>query len=397
VIDAEGSQGLLAISAGVREKYTPDVIALADVYDYEMSKEDVDRIFGHSIRFCWGWDEAKFAPPLGYGNGLMVWPYRSSLHWMQDECVRIGDDRTPNLVKDFEDYHRNITSKLPWWREEVTPHVSLRARMFDTFEIFVGLDEKLRNMPNHTDGMILIGDAAGLESTALCDGVPAAWFSADIAADVAIEAIKEGDTSASFLKRYDARIKAHPIIQWSIMSTARHDLRRAQVSHDERELRKCVHTGLGSFTHVSTPLARIILDSIADDPSIITSWILMSFRYYYNWAHERFDGEEGLAEGIQVRLTIGQRIFSKKIEVIDWILERLGAPIKGLASLLAPASAAANPVMKALLPLLEPVYIFLIRLLEPLTDPLSRKLVAFVENADPMIFDVAKRKGDEDE
>src|SRR5450756_2588696 len=84
VIDAEGCQGLLAIKAGIREKYPPDTISLADVYDYEMAKEDVDRIFGHTLRFCWGWDEQRVAPPLGYGNGLMVWPYRNSLHFIQD-------------------------------------------------------------------------------------------------------------------------------------------------------------------------------------------------------------------------------------------------------------------------------------------------------------------------
>jgi flavin-dependent dehydrogenase len=399
VIDAEGSQGLLAISAGVREKYTPDVISLADVYDYEMSKEDVDRIFGHTIRFCWGWDEQRLAPPLGYGNGLMVWPYRSSLHWCQDECVSIADGKTPNLVKDFEDYHRNITSQLPWWQEEVVPRVKLRARMFDTFEIYVGLDDKLRNMPNHTDGMILIGDAAGLESTTLCDGVPAAWFSADIAADVAIEAVKAGDTSARFLRRYDDRIRAHPIIQWSIQSTERHDLRLAQETHDERELKRCIHNGwgLGGFNTISTPLAKIMLDSIAEDPSIITSWVRMYCRYYYNWAHERFDGESGGAERGGRRRTKGERRFKRRTEALDRFLERHEASVKKLAGLLAPASAVANPVMKLLLPLLEPVYRFLIMLLEPLTDRLSKKLVAFVENADPEIFDVAKGEGERDE
>jgi len=115
--------------------------------------------------------------------------------------------KVPSL-KDFDEYHRNITTRVPWWKDDVAPHISLRSRMWDGFEIYVGLDEDLRNMPNHTDGMILIGDAAGLESTELCDGVPAAWFSAEIAADVAIEAIRAGDTSTSFLKRYDERIRA---------------------------------------------------------------------------------------------------------------------------------------------------------------------------------------------
>ena len=58
-------------------------------------------------------------------------------------------------------------------------------------------------MHNYGDGIILIGDAAGLESTELCDGVPAAWFSAEIAAKIAIMAINENDTSAKFLARYN--------------------------------------------------------------------------------------------------------------------------------------------------------------------------------------------------
>ena len=64
IIDAEGSQGLLAIKAGIREKYPPEAISLADTYDYVMAKEDIDKIFGYSCKFCWGWDEQKIAPPL---------------------------------------------------------------------------------------------------------------------------------------------------------------------------------------------------------------------------------------------------------------------------------------------------------------------------------------------
>lgn len=167
VIDAEGSQGLVAIKAGIRKKYPPEAISLADTYDYEMDKSDVDKLFGYSIRFCWGWDEQKIAPPLGHGNGLMVWPYRESVHFMQDHCLRLDGGKVPNLKKRFKEYHDNITTKLPWWREDVAPRCTVRARMWEGFEIYVGLDPELRNMPNHDDGILLIGDAAGLESTEL--------------------------------------------------------------------------------------------------------------------------------------------------------------------------------------------------------------------------------------
>jgi electron transfer flavoprotein-quinone oxidoreductase len=389
LIDAEGCQGLLAIKAGVREKYPPDTISLADVYDYEMPKADVDRVFGYTLWFCWGWDEQKIAPPLGYGNGLMVWPYRQSVHFIQDQCLEADGGKVPSL-KDFDEYHRNITGGLPQWSREVAPHIKLRSRVWDGFEIFVGLDEELRNLPNHADGMILIGDAAGLESTELCDGVPAAWFSADIAADVAIEAIRKGDTSAAALRKYDERIKTHPIIQWSITRTNRHDLRHAQRNHDEKLLKKLVHQGwgLGGFAHVSTPLLRMAFDSISDDPSIITSWIRMFFRYYYNWAHERNDcAEEPHEAGATVTRTTGQRVFKRTLESMDRALGRFGSPVSKAAAFLAPASAAANPTMKVLLPVVEPLYHALMRLLEPVADPLSRKLVDFTRSADPALFD----------
>ena len=64
VINCEGSQGILAIKAGVREKYPPEAISLADTYDYECPREVIDRVFGHTLRFCWGFDEQMIAPPL---------------------------------------------------------------------------------------------------------------------------------------------------------------------------------------------------------------------------------------------------------------------------------------------------------------------------------------------
>jgi flavin-dependent dehydrogenase len=397
VIDAEGSQGLLAIKAGVREKYPPEVISLADVYDYEIDKEELDRIMGHTLRFCWGWDEQKVAPPLGHGNGLMVWPYRNSIHFMQDQCLRLDQGEVPNLKKLFREYHQNITTKLPWWRDVVAPHIKLRARMWEGFEIFVGLNRELREVPGYTDGMILIGDAAGLESTELCDGVPAAWFSADIAADVAIEAVRAGDTSRSFLKRYDDRIRDHPIIQWSITAANRYNLRFAQDHHDLEELKKYIHGGwgLGGFTHMSTPLVKAILRQIKDNPTVITAWIRMYFRYYYNWVYERYDYSEGKPPPGREGLTkprAAQAAFRLSLGLTDFLLNALAPLIKGAAGPLEPLSGLANPAMKLLLPLIEALVKGMVRM-EPLTAPLTERIVDFVRRADPEIFDPPTKGG----
>ena len=376
VINAEGSQGLVAVKSGVRKRYPPETISLADVYDYEMPKDHLDKVFGFSIRFCWGWDEQRCAPPLGHGNGLMVWPYRESIHYMHDQCLRMDSSSVPNLKKLLAEYHGNLTSKLPWWKEDVASHARLRAHMWEGFEIYVGLNQELRSMPNHTDGMILVGDVAGLESTELCDGVPQAWISADIAADVAIEALKANDISRSFLSRYDKRIKAHPILQWSISGTNRFNLRYAQQEHDLKKLKKYIHNGwgLGALTHVSTPLVKTICRHIIVNPLILVKWRKMFYRYYYNWHHARFDYSESPASSGKgfnrgKKYTWFRAWFrSKQIFIIItiplvWIL----------AIVFFPLSITLNPAMKILLPVIEPIYRGLLRMLAPLSGWSSRR------------------------
>ncbi len=385
VINSEGSQGILAVKAGVRGKYPPQAISLADTYDYDCPKEVIDRVFGHTLRFCWGFDEMKIAPPLGHGNGLMSWPYRNSIHWMQDQCLAMGDGQVPNLRRLFDEYHENITTQLPWWRDEIAPSAKLRARMWEGFEIFVGLDDRLRNMPNYTDGMILVGDAAGLESTGLCDGVPTAWFSADIAADVAIEAIRAMDFSAKFLGRYNQRIKAHTIIQWAITNKGRWNLRKAQESHGRKELRARINHqfGPGILTHAGTPLVRSLLDAIRKDPLVIMKWARMFPRYYYNWEHECSSADS---------LPVGKQ--KKRSSGIGWVLFDslviLFSPINwAIAWLLEPLAGAVNPLIKVFRPVVELGLRVSIKM-EPLFSPATRWMIDSVKRADPSTFSVSK-------
>lgn len=390
VIDAEGSKGLLAIKAGIRDKYSPDTISLADAYDYVMPKELIDKIFGFSVKMCWGWDEQKVAPPLGYGNGLMVWPYRNSLHFMQDQCLSRSGNKVPNLNNLFKEYHRNITEKLPWWKNLVEPHVKLRARMWDGFEIYVGLNKKLRNMSNHTDGMLLIGDAAGLESTELCDGVPAAWFSAEIAANVAIKAINANDISKQYLQKYDRQIKAHPIIQWSISGRNRFDLRIAQKEHDLKVLKKYIHNGwgMGALTHFMTPFFKTLLPYVNNDPFIISKWIKMFFRYFQNWRYETFghSGKIVTKRMSSKKLRKMERRFILSLKLLDRLLRALRKRRKMVSFILVPFSNSSSNLMTKILPIIEPVYRSGINLLNPILNRLSKKILKFAEYANPKIF-----------
>jgi electron transfer flavoprotein-quinone oxidoreductase len=392
IINSEGSQGLLAIKAGLRKKYPPESISLADTYDYTLPKNDIDRIFGYSVKMCWGWDEQKAAPPLGYGNGLMVWPYRNSLHFMQDQCLRLDNKKVPNLRKLFDIYHYNITSQLPWWRDVVKPRIDLRARMWEGFEIYIGLHKEIRKQPTVTNGMILIGDVAGLESTELCDGVPAAWFSAEAAAKITIEAIKANEVSREFLKKYETKIRNHPIINWSISGKNRYNLRFAQKEHNLKKLKKYIHNGwgLGSLSYFTSPFLRTLLAYLDKDPTIITKWFKMFFRYYQNWLHENY--------GV-FRTKLNKTSTSKKTRKLEkrfifW-LRFIDVGMKGFKKLkkfLKPFIVlyvrSINTFLKGFLPLFEPIYFAFLKLTKPIRDRKSKKLIEFVNKADPLIFEV---------
>jgi hypothetical protein len=362
-----------------------------------MPKENIDTIFGYSVKMCWGWDEQRIAPPLGYGNGLMVWPYRNSLHFMQDQCLRFNRTKVPNLKNLFEIYHQNITSKLSWWKELVAPRIKLRARMWEGFEIYVGLKDELRKNPMVMDGMILIGDVAGLESTELCDGVPAAWFSSEIAARVAIEAIEANDYSKEFLNTYETKVRNHPIIKWSISGRNRYNLRLAQKTHSLKQLKEYIHNGwgLGSLSTFTTPFLKMLFSSINEDPGIITSWIKMSFRYYKNWIYENYDYSKKRSSTFYS----SKEIRKKEIKFLRWMrfidigIKVLLKMKKILKIFIVPLSNSMNSFLGQFLPIFEPLYHKLIALLTPLTNKMSNNLIEFVSKAHPSIF-ISHQRGE---
>ncbi len=55
------------------------------------------------------------------------------------------------------------------------------------------------------DGLLLAGDAGGHGSTLVGEGIRFAIYSGQMAGEVAAEAVKVGDTSAAFLRRFDKR------------------------------------------------------------------------------------------------------------------------------------------------------------------------------------------------
>lgn len=276
----------------MRKKFIPEAIELYMLWDFQMTKEDVDSVFGNSMEFFHAMPEENIGAPLGYGSTLYFFTYRNSIHpGLGQFLVTRGE--TPNVARLLREYFDNFTDKVERWKREIAPRVKLRSVLWDVCPIYAGLLEETREMPIYGDGLLIIGDAAGFEASAFGDGVPNAWFSAEIAADVAIEAVRRGDISRSVLAAYEERIKAHPLIMHTITDFRRWDMRRLLLTRDEAEFKRKVrdHWGIGAFrySNMGGPCMKAARDMIKQNPTVIRSWVNMFRRYFKNWENESFD------------------------------------------------------------------------------------------------------------
>ena len=72
---------------------------------------------------------------------------------------------------------------------------------------------------------------------------------------------------------------------------------------------------------------------------------------------------------------------------MDLTLKVCEPMLKKIADILLPRTSSANGFMKKILPIFEPVYLAVIKLLSPVTEPLSRIVVKSVVNCHPAVFE----------
>ena len=152
------------------------------------------------------------------------------------------------------------------------------------------------------------------------------------------------------MKKYDDKIKAHSIIQWSIKGRNRYNLRIAQQEHDIKKLKKYIHQGwgLGSLTHFTTPFMKLLLAYVKEDPTIITKWIKMYFRYYQNWLHESYDYVKKKVIKVRAskRVRKKERKFLSTLRFIDLIMKSMLRIRRVLKIIIIPLSNSLNTLMR---------------------------------------------------
>jgi len=86
------------------------------------------------------------------------------------------------------------------------------------------------------------------------------------------------------------------------------------------------------------------------------------------------------------RPELKQSLFTSILTMIDAGLKIVSQFKKLYSNTLISISEFANPFLSKILPKFEPIYLRLIRLFEPFLNKLSKKLISFIERADPKTF-----------
>ncbi|MBN2025659.1 MAG: NAD(P)/FAD-dependent oxidoreductase [Actinobacteria bacterium] len=199
VIGADGVMSATARLAGLREKWRPDEVISACAVDYSASRERLDDVV-HEANF-----QAYFGPGMG-GNYLMSYA----------DCIHIGGPGVTNSL-----ISRVSRTRIKPARELLetiqAPPVQRLLRAVDAvpreFHVHCVPWKDSMSEDIYAGGLMLVGDAAGLPEPLWAEGVWQAMYSGRLAAQVAQEAIGEGDVSAAYLARYLDRLRDSPVAQ----------------------------------------------------------------------------------------------------------------------------------------------------------------------------------------
>ena len=84
--------------------------------------------------------------------------------------------------------------------------------------------------------------------------------------------------------------------------------------------------------------------------------------------------------------------FLRYLRLMDSLLKSLRKRQKLLSVLTIPFSNSLNNFMQKSLPIIEPLYSFILKLLNPIANRLNIKILKFVEYANPMVFKIKKER-----
>ncbi|MHA1651047.1 MAG: NAD(P)/FAD-dependent oxidoreductase [Candidatus Helarchaeota archaeon] len=196
-IGADSVNSIIARMSGLRPKWPPSENALCIKYDWVLDEQTITDRWGSGIEdgvlieIYWG---ATIAGSAGY---FWIFPNRNSV------SLGLG-----SLMSDYVKYGYNAHWYM--WNAIEHPLVKPKLKGGKIREIHahaIPLTDPLRGHLNasYGDGIMLVGDAAGM----VCALDGAGWYGAvksgKLAAQIAVKAIEKGDTSAETLSKYEKK------------------------------------------------------------------------------------------------------------------------------------------------------------------------------------------------
>lgn len=191
IIGADGVISTVAKFSGLNPRWLPNQITLVPQYDFSADKDKIDKIYGpdgvlaDAADGIWWGVNFPAAYQVIFGDGFHIGLGSWLGQW----------------VKNPISYLNQLISSAPF------------QRMINT------IDAKPREVQSHllpwtqtpvrtyTDNVMLIGDAGGFPCPLEAEGVFPAMLTGKLAAETAIKAISDGDTSKKTLKLYEDKWK----------------------------------------------------------------------------------------------------------------------------------------------------------------------------------------------
>jgi len=205
VVCAEGANSMLSEQAGLRNRLSMRARCISVKEVIELGKDVIDERFGLTAREGAAYEYFADVTPGMLGDGFIYTNIDSLSVGVGIVISELYGHKNPPSPNQLLDRFKNHPCIRPLVKGGKTLEYSAHMIPMDGF----------KNLPKfYTDGLMLIGDAAGLVNNSIChEGVNMAMASGIIAAETILEnrAEKRYDTKA--LRQYERRLKNSFVLQ----------------------------------------------------------------------------------------------------------------------------------------------------------------------------------------
>lgn len=205
IVCAEGANAILSQRAGLREKIEPQRRSIAVKENIKLSRSTIEERFGLSGRQGVAFEYFGSSVQGLLGNGFIYTNMDSlsvGVGFSMSDFLKKGDGKTPNdILEDFKNH----------------PVVEPLIRGGQTVEYMAHMipADGFNSLPQlYRDGLLLVGDAAGLLNTSFFhEGVNLAMASGLYAAETIIEAKKRKKFTSEALSGYQEKLNNSFVMQ----------------------------------------------------------------------------------------------------------------------------------------------------------------------------------------